>query len=132
MRNYVQPGKAIRVPAPYNVASGAGVLVGSLFGLAADAAASGKDVEVVTEGVFDIAKVSAQAWSIGNPIYWDSDTKLATTAAGTGGVNKLIGVAVGIAANPSSTGRCRLNGVFGAADDGDVAAIDARLDALEA
>ncbi len=39
MKNYVQPGNAITLTAPYAVASGDGLLVGSIFGVAAGAAA---------------------------------------------------------------------------------------------
>jgi len=42
-------------------------------------------------------------------IYWDDAAKNATTTVGT---NKLIGVATAAAANPSATGRVRLNGSF--------------------
>ena len=34
MRNYIQPGHAITLLAPYDVVSGAGLLVGSIFGVA--------------------------------------------------------------------------------------------------
>ena len=34
MRNYIQPGHAITLAAPYDVVSGAGLLVGSIFGVA--------------------------------------------------------------------------------------------------
>lgn len=109
MKNFVQPGNVISVAAPYNVASGAGLLVGSLFGVATTAALNGAAVEAAVTGVFDLAKVSAQAWTAGALIYWDDTAKLATTTAST---NKLIGVAAAGAANPSATGRVRLNGAF--------------------
>lgn len=107
MLNFVQPGNTVTLTAPANVASGAGVLVGSMFGLAQFDALQGAEVECAVVGVFDIAKVSAQAWAPGDPIYWDDSAKLATTTAGA---NTLIGVAVATAANPTSTGRLRLNG----------------------
>ena len=40
MKNYVQPGNTITLTAPYAVASGDGLLVGSIFGIAAGAAAA--------------------------------------------------------------------------------------------
>lgn len=107
MKNYVQPGKTITVAAPANVLSGAGVKVGALFGVAAFDALSGADVEIVTQGVFDLPKTSAQAWaSVGLLIYWDDSEKECTTTAST---NLCIGVNVATAANPSDTGRVRLN-----------------------
>ncbi|MFN3891996.1 MAG: DUF2190 family protein [Beijerinckiaceae bacterium] len=109
MKNYVQDGDLLTVAAPYEVAAGAGCLVGSIFGVAAHAAASGADVEIATEGVFDLKKTSAQAWTVGARIYWDNTEKECTTTSST---HKLIGVAVKAADNPSSTGRVRLSGAF--------------------
>lgn len=110
--NYVQPGDTITVTAPADVTSGGGVLVGDLFGIATGTAVSGAEVEIKTTGVFELAKTSAQAWAtVGLPVYWDAANKVATTAAST---NKLIGVNVAAAANPSGTGTVRLNGIFGA------------------
>lgn len=105
MKNFVQTGAVIALAAPYAVSSGGGALVGSLFGVAQADAANGADVALVTEGVFDLAKVSAQAWTVGAKIYWDDTAKNCTTTATD---NTLIGVAVAAAANPSSTGTVRL------------------------
>lgn len=108
--NFVQPGKVITVAAPANVESGDIVVVGSIVGVATHSAASGAPVEIALEGVFEVKKVSAQAWaSVGLPIYVNAGE--ATTAAST---NILIGVNVATAANPSGTGLVRLNGSFGA------------------
>ena len=41
MKNYVQPGNTITLTAPYAVASGDGLLVGSIFGVASGTAALG-------------------------------------------------------------------------------------------
>lgn len=109
MKNYVQRGDVLTLIAPYAVASGAGLLVGSIFGVATADAASGAEVETKTEGVFDLAKTSAQAWTAGVLIYWDNTNKVATTSSSD---NKLIGAATRAAANPSATGRVRLNGAF--------------------
>lgn len=109
MKNYIQEGNLVTVPAPADVLSGAGVLVGSLFGIAVHDALSGADVLVQTAGVVEIAKTSAQAWTVGALIYWDNTAKLATSVSTS---NKLIGVAVAAAANPSATGTVRLNGSF--------------------
>lgn len=110
MKNFVQPGNVITVTTPGGgVVSGAGVLIGSLFGVAAYTAAAGDDVELALEGVFDLPKLSAQAWAGRIPIYWDAANGWCTSTAST---NKLIGVNVQDAANPSATGRVRLNGAF--------------------
>ena len=111
MKNFINDGDTVEVVAPYVVASGAGALVGSLFGIAVADAANGAPVSLKTTGVFDLAKTSAQAWTVGARIYWDNSTKLSTTAAAAG-ANALIGVAVAAAANPSAVGRVRLAGAF--------------------
>jgi predicted RecA/RadA family phage recombinase len=107
MQNFIQPGDTLTLIAPYNVASGAGLLVGKLFGVAAYTALSGAEVEARLKGVFELPKTSAQAWSQGADIYWDDTNKVATT---TSSGNTLMGKAAKAAANPSDTGVVRLNG----------------------
>jgi predicted RecA/RadA family phage recombinase len=112
MKNFIQPGNVITVTAPAGgVLSGAGLLVGSLFGIANGKAAQDEDVELSLTGVYALPKVSAQAWTQGAKIYWDNATKLATTAAAAG-ANALIGVATKAAANPSAEGEVRLSASF--------------------
>lgn len=107
--NYIQAGDNITLPAPADVSSGDGVLVGSLFGIATVDALSGADVVLATRGVYTLPKTSAQAWTVGVKVYWDNANGVATTASSG---NTLIGVAVAAAANPSATGDVRLNGSF--------------------
>lgn len=93
MKNFIQPGDVVSVTAPANVNAGAGVLVGSLFGVAVNTALPGAAVEVATRGAYDLAKAGSQAWTVGERIYWDDAAKNCTTAAAAG-ANKLIGVAL--------------------------------------
>ena len=58
MKNFVQPGDVISVTAPASASAGAGVLVGSIFGVAVNTALSGAAVEIATRGVFDLTKGS--------------------------------------------------------------------------
>lgn len=109
MKNFVQEGNTVTLTAPYALTSGDGLLVGSIFGVAANDAANGAEVEAVVAGVFSLKKTSAQAWTQGALIYWDNTAKECTTTVAT---NKLIGVAVAAASNPSGTGLVRLNGAF--------------------
>lgn len=90
MKNYVQPGNTITLTAPYAVASGDGLLVGSIFGVASGTAALGETVETALVGVFDLTKVGSQAWAAGAKVYWDNTNKRCTTVATD---NTLIGVA---------------------------------------
>jgi len=109
MQNFLKEGKIITLVAPYNVSSGGGMLVGSIFAVATTTALSGATVEGLVEGVVTLAKNSAEAWTQGELIYWDDTNKVVTA---TWISHKLIGVATDIAANPSSTGNVRLNGAF--------------------
>lgn len=105
-KNFIQPGITIPVPAPADIKSSEGVLVGKLFGVAQYDAKQNEEVEINTRGVFDLPKVSAQAWAVGDAVYWvAADKKVSTTASG----NTLIGHAVAAAANPSDIGRVRLS-----------------------
>lgn len=109
MKNYIQPGTNLTLVSPETVIAGAGLLIGSIFGVAASDAVLGNNVDLVTEGVFELPKVSAQAMTLGAKVYWDSAAKLATTVSAG---NTLIGVAVAVAVNPSSVATVRLNGSF--------------------
>jgi predicted RecA/RadA family phage recombinase len=106
MKNFLQVGDTVTVAAPADVSSGDLVVAGSLFGVAATDAASGKPVEIVTTGVFTLPKTSAQAWTLGVKVYWDSENAVLTTTAST---NLFIGHAVAAAANPSAAGDVRLS-----------------------
>jgi predicted RecA/RadA family phage recombinase len=112
-KNFIQPGSTVSLTAPTDVTSGALVKVGLLCGVAQHDALTGAPVEVGLDGVYELAKVSAQAWTEGVAIYMVPGTGLATTAATSG--NLLIGAAVVAAANPSGTGLVRLNGAAPAA-----------------
>jgi predicted RecA/RadA family phage recombinase len=109
MDNYVQVGNTLSLAAPYDRLSGQMALIGTLLAVAATDVLSGATAEWDTVGVFDVAKVGSQAWTVGAKVYWDDTNKyLTTTASG----NTLAGcaiVAVGSGAG-ETTGRVRLNG----------------------
>jgi len=107
MKNYVQAGEHLTVAAPYDAAGGTGVKTGSIFGIAQGDVLSGANVVLVRKGVFSVAKVSAQAWTVGAKIYWDDTAKLFTTVATS---NTLVGAATAAAANPSAVGEALLTG----------------------
>lgn len=109
MKTFVQPGDILTLTAPYAVASGAGALVGSIFGVATGTIGNAEVGEFQVVGVFDLAKTSALAIAIGDKVYWDNTAKEVNKTA-TG--NTLVGVAVSAAANPSATVNVRLNGSF--------------------
>lgn len=109
MKNYIQPGKNLTLAAPEAVASGRGLLVGGIFGIAQHDAASGADVTIALGGVVTHAKTEAQAWTLGAKLYWDNTNKVFTTAASG---NTLVGAAAAVAANPSTTGVVFLDGAI--------------------
>jgi len=103
MRNYVQEGESIQVAAPYAVSSGDGVQVGTaLFGVAATTAASGADVVIKTNGVFDVKAKSTDTPAIGAKLYWDNTNKEITTTATS---NLLCGIALVAKASGDTTVR---------------------------
>ena len=107
MKNFIQKGDTLTLTAPTGgVASGDGVLVGSLFGIAAGDAAENDNVEVQTTGVFDLPKATG-AVTQGAKIYWDNTNKNVTTTA-TG--NTLIGAATVAAVSGDATVQVKLNG----------------------
>jgi predicted RecA/RadA family phage recombinase len=110
MKNYVQKGDTLTLVAPYDVAAGQCALVGSLFGVALNDVKNTVSGEFRVKGVFDLAKVNAQAWTQGAAIYWSSSNKNCTTVSSG---NTKIGVAVLAAANPSAVGRVYLPGKTG-------------------
>jgi predicted RecA/RadA family phage recombinase len=107
-KNFIQAGNVLSVVAPADVVSGALVKVGVLCGVAQTDALTGELVEIDLEGVYDLAKTSAQAWTQGQAIFMVPGTLLCTTAATAG--NLFIGAAAEAAVNPSATGKVRLNG----------------------
>ena len=109
MKNYVQPGENFTITATAAITSGDFVSIGSLGGVAQGTVAIGEDVVLVRRGVFTLPKTSAQAWTVGAPIYWDASAGEMTTVS-TG--NTLVGCAAAVAADPSATGRVLLDGTI--------------------
>lgn len=105
-KNFIADGKVVTITAPVGgTTSGVGILTGQLFGVALTTAAQGVEAEVGIEGIYEIAKTSALAISVGDALYWDDGAKVVNkTSAG----QKEVGIAVTAAANPSSTVWIRL------------------------
>ncbi len=113
MKNFIQNGDMISVTAlAGGVASGQGIVVGSLFGVAAKAAAEGESVEIATVGVYDLPKAPATVIAQGARVAWD-DTAKQVVLPGAGMYP--IGVAVLAAGNGTTAVRVRLDGVATAA-----------------
>lgn len=101
MKNYIQAGKNIAVPAPANVTSGDFILIGALGGVVVNTALSGADVPIVREGVFTLPKATGETWAVGDQLYWDATNKKFTkTSSG----NTLFGVALSVSASGDTSG----------------------------
>jgi predicted RecA/RadA family phage recombinase len=108
MRNFVSPGKVVTVLAPYALVSGAGALVGVIFGVASAPAASGASVNLSRLGVFTLPKATG-AITQGAALYWDNTAKnLTTTSAG----NTKVGAAITAQASGDATVQVLLSGQF--------------------
>ena len=79
MQNYVHRGETLTVTAPNTVVTGQGVLAGNIFGIAVFSAASGASLEIVTWGVYDLAK-DGSTFNPGDKVYWDNVNFVATSA----------------------------------------------------
>lgn len=108
MRNFIQPGRTVTIPAPSNVVSGQFVGVGQLFGVSASDAASGAPMDLVTEGVFELPKESAAVLTVGAYAYWNG----AALDVESTGADQAIGVIVEAAGSGATTAKVRFSGAF--------------------
>lgn len=108
-KNFIQDGDIIDAVAPSGgVTSGAGVLIGTAFGVAMRSAAEGATFPLRVTGVFELPKLSSDNITAGAAVYWDNTNKRVTvTASG----NSKIGFATAAAAASTATVHVRLNGV---------------------
>jgi predicted RecA/RadA family phage recombinase len=115
MKNYVHKGETLTVVAPYAVSSGGGVKVGNLFGVAVYDAAQTASLEMVVQGVFDLAK-DTSTFAAGDAVYWDDTNKVATSTSagnlviGTAELAQASGTNASGGSSSDATVRVRLNG----------------------
>lgn len=107
MRNYIEPGENLAIVAAAALTAGQALLIDALFGVVQETVAIGETVTLVRRGVFTLPKLAAQAWAVGQKVYWDDANSRCTTVASG---NVLVGVAVQAAANPSDDGAVLLDG----------------------
>jgi predicted RecA/RadA family phage recombinase len=104
MKNYIQPGNDITVTAPAGgVTAGQLVVIKALVGVAACSAAAGAQVEISTEGVFDLAKNAPDTLNPGDVAKVAAGSNIVAVAGTLG-----IGWVVATAAAGSATVRVRL------------------------
>lgn len=110
MKTFIQHGDCLTVPAPAGgTISGQLYKVGAIVGVAATTEAAGDPVVLKLDGVFGLTKTSTQAWAVGDLLYMNTTSRSLSNVSATGLV--LVGMATEVAANPSATGACRLNGI---------------------
>ena len=113
MKTYIQNGHVITVPTPAGgIASGEGLIIGSIFGIAAYSSAEGDPLELATTGVYKLPKATAAVLTVGARVAWDNTAKQVNTP---GAGRFPIGIATEAAGNDITTVRVRLDGVATAA-----------------
>lgn len=134
MKNFIARGEALEITAGATIASGQGVVVNGLFGVAAGAIANGARGIINLTGVYALPKVGSQAWQVGQRVFWNGTA--ATTAGNAGLYIGTVAAAVGSGAG-ETLGQVLLGGsalpraAFVAdAGGGSGAAINALRDAL--
>ena len=90
MRNFAQPGNTVTLTAPRTLQSGDGVVIGTAFGVAATAVASGGKAEISVEGCFAFKRAPGLTLTDGAVARFDETTQ---ELVGTGGA--VIGYVVG-------------------------------------
>lgn len=71
------------------IASGVGLIVGSIFGIAAYSGADGDPLELATTGVYKLPKPAAAVVAVRARMAWDNTAKEATTPAAGNGVTSV-------------------------------------------
>ena len=109
MQNYIQNGHVITVTTPAGgITSGEGLIVGSIFGVAAYTAAEGDPLELATTGVYKLPKATAAVLTVGARVAWDNTAKN-INLPGTGRFP--VGIATEAAGNGITSVAVRLDGV---------------------
>ena len=103
---YVHGGCAVDYTPGAAVATGDVVVQGDLVGVVKRPLAANELGAVEVAGVFDFAKNTGVAFTVGTILYWD-DTNNVVTSTATG--NKQIGKVVRAAASADTTVRMRLS-----------------------
>ena len=109
MKNYIQPGKSVKLTAPSGgVVGGKGYVARALFVVAGVSAAEGESYDGFTEGVYELAKNSGVDFSVGEKVYFDGgNAQCDDTDTGF----FMIGVATEAAGTSDTTVKVRLDGV---------------------
>jgi predicted RecA/RadA family phage recombinase len=96
-----RPADTIEVTLAAAAVSGVPFLAGTMLLVPITDGAIGDVIACHRVGMHELPKVSAQAWTIGQALYWNAAGPNVTSTAST---NQRIGTAGKVAANPSTIG----------------------------
>jgi predicted RecA/RadA family phage recombinase len=109
MKNFIQHGHYLTVPAPAGGASsGEGLLSGNIFGVVAYSAGPSEPLELALAGVYTLPKATAAVLTIGARVAWDNTAKNINVP---GAGRYPVGVATEAAGNGTTSVAVRLDGV---------------------
>ena len=109
MKNHIQKGDVITVPAPAGgITSGEGMIVGNIFGIAAYTSAEGDPLELAITGVYKLPKATAAVLTVGARVAWDNTAKNINVQ---GAGRFPVGIATEVAENGITSVAVRLDGV---------------------
>ncbi len=103
MKNFIQNGGHLTIPAPHDLRSGELVLVGDLVGVACLDAAKTQGVTLALEGVYTLPKEKAEGIALGHRLYTKGGS---VTTKAEGGV--YVGIAVAAADQTATSVAVRL------------------------
>lgn len=105
-KNFVQKGDVIDYTAGADIASGAVVPLQHAVGVAITDIANGDTGPVAIEGVFEVPKVSAAVFAVGEKLLWDASAGAFDDSAATPASGDLMGAAVAVKAGANLETTC--------------------------
>ena len=102
---FIHDGRAVDFTPTVDVTAGSVVVQGDLVGITKRDVKADTLGSIAVEGVFDIAKTSADVINAGDKVYWDADDEVVVTTALD---NTLVGKAVAAAGAGTTTVRVLL------------------------
>jgi len=110
MRNFIKRGIGLDLVAPAGgVTAGTGVKIGAIIAIPSTDAAEGETFNGDTEGCFEHAAATGQAWAVGAVVYWDDTNKVFTTTSTS---NTKAGVAIEAKLSAAAVGSVKLIAVI--------------------
>lgn len=81
MKNFISEGRVIKAVSASAVASGGGLAIGSLFGIAVGDVAAGETGVFLVSGIVVVPVKTGDTFTAGVKVYWDSANSYITTTA---------------------------------------------------